>query len=204
MHVIQLAIFFLLVFTVCTRPVNSPSCEHRRNLGCVAPIMGHVVHPQRLKRVQIDTDMLLLALPRATFRRTVSLRLACGCASVSSSKPSSSQSPKAASEPTKRTSRDDASMSCMMLTIPYTHTHIYIYKDVVPSCPAGTVLTGLNYLKGELPIFAKPDEEYPAWLWDLTKPKVLADDGSGGKAEKRRLRLSHRQTLKDSNLFKAK
>lgn len=86
----------------------------------------------------------------------------------------------------------------MMLTLIRT-------KDVVSSsCPAGTVLTGLNYLKGEPPILAKPDEEYPAWLWDLTKPKVLADDGPGGKAEKRRLRLSHRQTLKDSNLFKVK
>ena len=77
-------------------------------------------------------------------------------------------------------------------------------QDVESSCPAGTVLTGLNYLKGEQPVLAKPDEEYPAWLWDLTKPKVLADDGPGGKAEKRRLRLVHRQTLKDSNMFKAK
>ena len=40
--------------------------------------------------------------------------------------------------------------------------------------------------------------------WDLTKLKVLADDGPGGKAEERRLRLLHRQIRKDSNLFKAK
>ncbi|KAF8422336.1 hypothetical protein L210DRAFT_3670223 [Boletus edulis BED1] len=48
--------------------------------------------------------------------------------------------------------------------------------------------TGLNYLKGEPPILAKPDEEYPPWLWELTKPRQLVDDGLGGKAEKRWLR----------------
>ncbi|KAG9318902.1 mitochondrial ribosomal protein L37-domain-containing protein [Chiua virens] len=79
----------------------------------------------------------------------------------------------------------------------------YPGPDIVSSCPAGTIMTGFNYLKNELPILAKPDEEYPAWLWDLTKPKVLADDGPGGKAEKRRLRLSHRQALKDSNCSKS-
>ncbi|KAF8121966.1 hypothetical protein EV363DRAFT_1588278 [Boletus edulis] len=68
----------------------------------------------------------------------------------------------------------------------------------------GTIMTGLNYLKGEPPILAKPDEEYPAWLWELTKPRQLMDDGPGGKAEKRGLRLTHRQTLKDNNMFKAK
>ncbi|KAG6370152.1 hypothetical protein JVT61DRAFT_12299 [Boletus reticuloceps] len=65
-------------------------------------------------------------------------------------------------------------------------------------------MTGLNYLKGEPPILAKPDEEYPAWLWEFTKPRRLVDDGPGGKAEKWRLRLTHRQTLKDANFFKAK
>ncbi|KAF8447413.1 mitochondrial ribosomal protein L37-domain-containing protein, partial [Boletus edulis BED1] len=77
-------------------------------------------------------------------------------------------------------------------------------KDAASSCPAGTIMTGLNYLKGEPPILAKPDEEYPAWLWELTKPRQLVDDGPGGKAEKRGLRLTHRQTLKDNNMFKAK
>ena len=75
-------------------------------------------------------------------------------------------------------------------------------KDV-SSCPTDTVLTGLNYFKGESPVLAKPYEEYPAWLWDLTKPKLLAE-GRNADSEKRRLRLLYRQTLKDSNLFKAK
>ncbi|PAV23585.1 mitochondrial chloroplast ribosomal L54 L37 [Pyrrhoderma noxium] len=40
------------------------------------------------------------------------------------------------------------------------------------SCTEGTVLVGLNYLKGQPPVVAKKDEEYPPWLWDLLKPKV--------------------------------
>ncbi|KAF8843651.1 hypothetical protein BDN67DRAFT_1008830 [Paxillus ammoniavirescens] len=123
--------------------------------------------------------MSLLSLPRTTFRTGFSLIYARGYAATSSSKPTQSQLSKGASstvEPTK----------------------------TVSSCPAGTVLTGLNYLKGEPPILALPDEEYPTWLWDLTKPKVLEDDGPGGQAEKRRLRKEHRQQLKDKNMFKTK
>jgi len=122
---------------------------------------------------------LILSLPRTTFRRGFSLIYARGYAATSSSKLSPNQPSKVASstvEPTK----------------------------TVSSCPAGTVLTGLNYLKGEPPILALPDEEYPSWLWDLTKPKVLEDDGPGGTAEKRRLRKEHRQQLKDKNMFKTK
>jgi hypothetical protein len=33
------------------------------------------------------------------------------------------------------------------------------------SCPAGTVLTGLNYFKGMQDPVALPDEAYPEWLW---------------------------------------
>lgn len=51
------------------------------------------------------------------------------------------------------------------------------------SCPAGTKLTGLNYLKnGQDPVALK-DEEYPEWLWsclDVIKSnKDSADDGAG-------------------------
>lgn len=35
----------------------------------------------------------------------------------------------------------------------------------VSSCPAGTLMTGLNYLKGKEDPLALPDEEYPSWLW---------------------------------------
>ena len=64
------------------------------------------------------------------------------------------------------------------------------------------MLTGLNYLKGQPPVLALPDEEYPDWLWTLLKPKVIADDGPGGEAEKRRLRKENKQRIKDQNFMK--
>lgn len=45
------------------------------------------------------------------------------------------------------------------------------------SCPAGTVLNGLNYFKGKADPVALPDEEYPAWLW--TCLDFLKYDGAG-------------------------
>ncbi|KAI6040561.1 mitochondrial ribosomal protein L37-domain-containing protein [Pisolithus marmoratus] len=78
----------------------------------------------------------------------------------------------------------------------------------ISSCPAGTVLSGLNYLKGQPPILAMPDEDYPTWLWDLTNPKKkrheAEDAGSGSDAEKRRLRRENRQLLRDKNKFGAR
>lgn len=70
------------------------------------------------------------------------------------------------------------------------------------SCTEGTVLVGLNYLKGQPPVVAKKDEEYPPWLWDLLKPKVYPDDGPGGKGEKMRLRAANRQKIKEQNFLK--
>lgn len=70
------------------------------------------------------------------------------------------------------------------------------------SCPPGTILTGLNYLKGKTPVVALPDEEYPPWLWKLLEPRKLVDDGPGGKMEKIRLRKENRQRIRDQNLLK--
>ncbi|KAI6043331.1 mitochondrial ribosomal protein L37-domain-containing protein [Pisolithus marmoratus] len=81
-------------------------------------------------------------------------------------------------------------------------------KPPISSCPAGTVLSGLNYLKGQPPILAMPDEDYPTWLWDLTNPKKkrheAEDAGPGSDAEKRRLRRDNRQLLRDKNKFGAR
>ncbi|KAF9242122.1 mitochondrial ribosomal protein L37-domain-containing protein [Melanogaster broomeanus] len=115
--------------------------------------------------------MSSLALPRTAFRRVFSFHFARRYASAPSSEPS--QSSKATSSSAE--------------------------SKIISSCQAGTVLTGLNYLKGEPPILAKADEEYPSWLWDLTKPKTSADND---KAEKQRLRREHRQQLQVKNMFK--
>ena len=74
--------------------------------------------------------------------------------------------------------------------------------DGTSSCPPGTALTGLNYLKGQSSVIALPDEDYPPWLWKLLEPRNLVDDGPGGKAEKIRLRKENRQRIRDQNLLK--
>lgn len=46
------------------------------------------------------------------------------------------------------------------------------------SCPAGTVLNGLNYFKGGQDPVAKADDEYPAWLWPCLDVQKKASDES--------------------------
>ncbi|KAG4429883.1 hypothetical protein IFR05_014627, partial [Cadophora sp. M221] len=49
---------------------------------------------------------------------------------------------------------------------------------IVSSCPAGTPLKGLNYLKGRDDPVALAEEEYPDWLWTcLDKKKVEGEEG---------------------------
>jgi len=71
----------------------------------------------------------------------------------------------------------------------------------VSSCQANTILTGLNYLKDQTPVVALPDDEYPPWLWDLLKPKVIPDDGPGGQGERMRRRQENRKQIKERNFM---
>lgn len=89
-------------------------------------------------------------------------------------------------------------------SIPWSRSLAYAceFLDGTSSCPPGTVLTGLNYLKGQTQVVALPDEDYPPWLWKLLEPRKLADDGPGGKAEKMQLRKENRQRIRDQNLLK--
>ena len=70
------------------------------------------------------------------------------------------------------------------------------------SCPEGTILPGLNWLKGQAPVTAKADDAYPAWLWKVLEPRVLPDDGPGGKAERYRMRKENRQRIREQNFMK--
>ena len=91
------------------------------------------------------------------------------------------------------------------------HTKFYSKKNFVfflgtPSipvstCPADTILPGVNYLKAQPPVVALADEEYPEWLWKILKPKVLEDDGPGGKFERAKRRAANRQAIKDRNFM---
>ncbi|KAF8884770.1 mitochondrial ribosomal protein L37-domain-containing protein [Infundibulicybe gibba] len=69
------------------------------------------------------------------------------------------------------------------------------------SCAPDTVLTGVNYLKGQAPVLALPDDSYPDWLWTILKPKVWPDDGPGGKAERVARRNENRRQIKDRNFM---
>ncbi|KAI9298384.1 hypothetical protein K502DRAFT_286557, partial [Neoconidiobolus thromboides FSU 785] len=44
------------------------------------------------------------------------------------------------------------------------------------SVPHGTVLKGINFMKGKSDPMAKDDNEYPEWLWTLLDAKVKNDD----------------------------
>jgi len=48
--------------------------------------------------------------------------------------------------------------------------------------PAGTVLKGLNFVKGKMDPIALEDAEYPDWLWGVLD-KRLGDGKGGGKGD---------------------
>ncbi|KAH7398077.1 mitochondrial ribosomal protein L37-domain-containing protein [Cadophora sp. MPI-SDFR-AT-0126] len=55
---------------------------------------------------------------------------------------------------------------------------------IISSCPAGTPLKGLNYLKGRDDPVALAEEEYPEWLWTcLDKKEVEGEEGGAAGDE---------------------
>ncbi|KAJ7810127.1 hypothetical protein B0H13DRAFT_2148763, partial [Mycena leptocephala] len=68
------------------------------------------------------------------------------------------------------------------------------------SCAPDTIITGANYLKGQPPVLALPDEEYPEWLWNVLEERVWPDDGPGGRGERaaRRKKTSGRYGMRIS------
>lgn len=53
----------------------------------------------------------------------------------------------------------------------------------ISSCPAGTPLKGLNYIKGRDDPVALPEEEYPEWLWKCLEAKVKEGDEDAGEGD---------------------
>lgn len=75
----------------------------------------------------------------------------------------------------------------------------------VSIAPAGTKLKGLNIRKGQDPVVALADEEYPAWLWEVLdknaqKAKLEADPA---KAAQKARRNANRKKIKDNNFIAA-
>ncbi|KAG5924439.1 hypothetical protein E4U42_004638 [Claviceps africana] len=73
-------------------------------------------------------------------------------------------------------------------------------------CIEGTVLSGLNYTKGNQDPVAKRDEEYPEWLWsclDVMKKADAADEDAGdefSKSKKQRQIAAKRQKTLEARL----
>ncbi|KAK6842100.1 ribosomal protein subunit L37 [Apiospora arundinis] len=71
------------------------------------------------------------------------------------------------------------------------------------ACPAGTVLTGLNYFKNQTDPVALADEKYPEWLWSCLEVQKKTDDATADDAadefskskKQRRLAAKRQRTL---------
>jgi large subunit ribosomal protein L54 len=89
---------------------------------------------------------------------------------------------------------------------PAPRAHTRARTDSAPAprsaCAENTALPGLAWLKGQPEVVARPDDEYPAWLWALLTPKRLADDGPGSPAEHARRKRDGRQKIRDANFMK--
>ncbi|CUA76034.1 hypothetical protein RSOLAG22IIIB_02041 [Rhizoctonia solani] len=71
-------------------------------------------------------------------------------------------------------------------------------KAPISSCPPNTNLAGLTWLKGQPPVLALEDSEYPAWLWTLLDEKKPGDGTS--KPERRK---QNRDRIKLQNFMKS-
>ncbi|KAJ6571716.1 mitochondrial ribosomal protein L37-domain-containing protein [Mycena capillaripes] len=74
-------------------------------------------------------------------------------------------------------------------------------RKVASSCAPDTVITGANYLKGQPPVLALPDEEYPEWLWTVLEERVWPDDGPGGRGERAARRKENKRRIRDANFM---
>ncbi|OAA68601.1 ribosomal protein l37, mitochondrial [Niveomyces insectorum RCEF 264] len=74
------------------------------------------------------------------------------------------------------------------------------------SCPAGTVLTGLNYLKGQTDPVALRDDEYPPWLWNCLEvmKKATTDEEADAGDEFSKSKKQRRMAAKRQRDFEAK
>ncbi|SCZ96849.1 BZ3500_MvSof-1268-A1-R1_Chr4-1g06782 [Microbotryum saponariae] len=73
------------------------------------------------------------------------------------------------------------------------------------SCPAGTVLPGLNFSKTGSDPIAKEDSEYPSWLWTLLSPRKAPASISGSPKDvalfdqKRKMKISSKTAIRARN-----
>ncbi|KAG6236998.1 hypothetical protein E4U25_003147 [Claviceps purpurea] len=74
-------------------------------------------------------------------------------------------------------------------------------------CPEGTVLTGINYIKGGQDPVAQKDEDYPEWLWRcleaIKKTDTVVEDDLDefSKSKKVRTLAAKRQRAREAKLL---
>ncbi|KAK0630136.1 mitochondrial ribosomal protein L37-domain-containing protein [Bombardia bombarda] len=83
-------------------------------------------------------------------------------------------------------------------------------KAALSSCPAGTVLNGLNYFKGKADPVALADEKYPEWLWRCLEVQKKADEEADtdagdifSKSKKQRRLAAKRQRLQETKMLES-
>lgn len=72
------------------------------------------------------------------------------------------------------------------------------------ACPKDTVMPGLNWLKGQEPVVALADDEYPPWLWTILEPRKYSKEEMqpGEKGHQAKLRTERRAKIRLSNFMK--
>ncbi|KAH6660013.1 mitochondrial ribosomal protein L37-domain-containing protein [Truncatella angustata] len=80
-------------------------------------------------------------------------------------------------------------------------------KPALSTCPGGTILTGLNYLKSKTDPVALADDAYPEWLWsciDVTVKKTDEDDNNDAAAEFSKSKKQRRLAAKRQRALEAR
>lgn len=73
---------------------------------------------------------------------------------------------------------------------------------VKSSCPAGTVMKGLNIMKDGTDPIAMNDEEYPSWLWELKARKKREWITEEDKLSLGYLRSESREKIKNNTMLR--
>ncbi|KAK8088929.1 mitochondrial 54S ribosomal protein YmL37 [Apiospora hydei] len=81
-------------------------------------------------------------------------------------------------------------------------------EAALSACPAGTVLTGLNYFKNQTDPVALADDKYPEWLWRCLDVQKKTDDATAddaadefSKSKKQRRLAAKRQRALEARLM---
>ncbi|TKA53610.1 hypothetical protein B0A53_03901 [Rhodotorula sp. CCFEE 5036] len=75
------------------------------------------------------------------------------------------------------------------------------------SCPPGTVLKNLSFVKDAADPVALEDDKYPAWVWTLAEsarkaPKEGADEAANLRNQRKALKAERKISMKAANALK--